>query len=91
VAPLLFVVLPVYISNPNATLWLQLGYGIAAIANAMLAEGGASTLLGHLTRSRSVEGQAPSRAARRLGQPASTHAPSRTSSRIQEVRPHAHV
>jgi ABC-type branched-subunit amino acid transport system permease subunit len=91
VAPLLSVVLPVYIGDPDAALWLQLGYGVAAIATAMLAEGGASALLGHLTRSRAADGEAPSRAARRLAGFVPTPAPSLMSSRIQEVRPHAHV
>jgi hypothetical protein len=87
VAPLISVVLPVYIDSADAALWLQLGYGVAAIAAAMLAEGGASTLLGRLTRSRAPEGQAPARSVRRLQQ---SH-PGLVQSRLQEVRPHANA
>lgn len=89
VAPLLSVVLPVYIGSPNATLWLQLGYGVAAIAAAMLAEGGASALLGRLTRSRVPEGHAPPRSVRRL-EHAQSH-PGLVQSRLQEVRPRANA
>jgi ABC-type branched-subunit amino acid transport system permease subunit len=90
VAPLISVVLPVYINNPDATLWLQLGYGVAAIATAMLAEGGASSLLGVLTRSRAIDG-APARSVRRSGDTPSNSRPSLVGSRIQEVRSHANA
>jgi len=42
VAPLLSVVLPVYINNPKASLWLQLGFGVVAILTAVLSEGGST-------------------------------------------------
>ncbi|GAA0607665.1 MULTISPECIES: ABC transporter permease subunit [Sporichthya] len=87
VAPLLSVVAPVYIDNPDAALYLQLGYGVAAIATAMLAEGGGSALLGQLTRNRGPEGAAPARSLRRFGDAT----PNLTGSRLQEVRSHANA
>lgn len=99
VAPVISVVLPVYIDSAEATLWLQLGYGIVAIATAMLAEGGASALIGWLmTPARSEQDEAPP--SRLAGRP-ETRVPTAVSSRYEgspdresrypEVRPHATV
>ena len=65
VAPVLSVVVPVYIDNPKATLWLQLAFGVAAILTAVLSEGGAGILLDRLRRV-SGAGQPPARLTRRL-------------------------
>ena len=99
VAPVLSVVVPVYIDNPDATLWLQLGYGVAAITAAMLAEGGATALVGRLMApARSEDDEAPpSRLGGRPAEPYLTAASSRFEgsqdweSRNPEVRPHATV
>jgi ABC-type branched-subunit amino acid transport system permease subunit len=84
VAPVLSVVVPVYIDNPKATLWLQLAFGVAAILTAVLSEGGAGILLDRLRRV-SGAGKPPARLTRRLDETVVPQAISRT----QEVRPHA--
>jgi len=88
IAPLLSVVVPVYINNPNATLWLQLGFGVVAIATAVLSEGGAAMLFDRLRRMWGPQGHLPpARFVRRLEELPSPAAGSRT----QEVRSHAVV
>jgi ABC-type branched-subunit amino acid transport system permease subunit len=89
VAPLLSVVLPVYIDDPDATNYLQLGFGIAAIVTGLLAEGRGAALVGRFTAHEGVAtGRAPSRAARRLTPGFPTNI---VLSRTQEVRSHASV
>jgi ABC-type branched-subunit amino acid transport system permease subunit len=88
VAPLLSVVVPVYINNPKASLWLQLSFGVVAILTAVLSEGGAAMLFDRLRRMVGPAGHLPpARLARRFEELPSRPAGSRT----QEVRPHAVV
>ena len=90
VAPLISVVLPAYIHSPDAPTWLQLGFGVAAIATGMLGEGQLAAVV-----RRRVDGfaalahaSAPSRLARRTSADLGL---SIVKSRSEEVSPHAAV
>lgn len=90
VAPLLSVVLPGYITDPDVKLALNLAFGVIAVLVGVFSEGRLGELLGRFFSEdddvRAIRAT-PSRAARR-GSPRSFAI---SQSRSQEVRPHATV
>jgi ABC-type branched-subunit amino acid transport system permease subunit len=88
IAPLISVVQPAYIHNANATNWLQLGFGAAAIGTALLSEGRFGALMAKgLAQSREQSTtSAPTRFARRIAGGALVPI---ARSRLQEVGPDA--